>query len=173
MKSVCMRRPADSSGKSSRAFERQPFERRHAREDFLAVRFVEVFENEHGVVAVEFGNPARNGGFGQELHQIETDVLVDLGQRFVIEMITEQRDELQALVSGQRFEHVAEVGRVQGRDQFTHLMGVFGIDQLGKAVEPVGVEVTFIVTHEHLARVARLDFAHIGQLLPRSARDGR
>ena len=89
MKSVCIRRPAESSGKSSDALEAQPLEGRHLGEDFLALGDVDVLEDVDGVVAVEFGDAARHVRRRQVLDQFGADGVVDLGQRREVELVAE------------------------------------------------------------------------------------
>jgi hypothetical protein len=90
MNSVCIRRPAESSGKSRLRLQGQALEGRHLGENLLAVGLVDVFEDVDGVVAVDGRDAAGDVVVGQRLDEFGADRIVDLGQRREVEAVAEQ-----------------------------------------------------------------------------------
>ena len=133
-------------GKVEAALQTQALEGRKLREDLLAIPDVDILENVDGVVAVEGRHAARDLIGRQFVHQVGTDVLVDLGQRLVVELVAQHLDELQPFVGLQCLKHVARVGGVEGLHHVGNVRLFAGQQMLAQAFDPQLIQVILGVT---------------------------
>ena len=112
-KSVCMRRPAVSSGYSRlRSSAARSPAGICARISCLS-RLIEVFQQVGGVVGLELGDGLGQHVLGQLAQQLVAHRAVEFGQDLGGKIVTQRLDELDARVGLQQLDDVGEVGRRQ------------------------------------------------------------
>lgn len=149
MYSVCIRRPAESSGYCRL---RASATRSGGKlvEDFVLLFLRQAFENVDGIVQIEFAH-ALGDGFGRQLiENFFAHRMVDFGQRGKIEIVPQQRDQLGPLVRVERFEQVAEIGLMQFADEPAQRLRIGRFDRTANALDEFAADRSLFVAERKI-----------------------
>ena len=135
--------------------ERHAIGRRQRVQDLVLVGLVEVLEDVDGVVGFEIAHTLDHRLGGEIVEDLLAHGVVDLGQRREVEVVAEQRDQLQPVFLVQRLQQRALVGLVQLGNKAAHRRPIVAVNRVGHRLDE-GPRDLAVLIPEHQEGLGRL-----------------